>query len=218
MAMHNGNAARWKDPAVVLGLCFVPLNFFAAFALLRGDREAVYTVARVLRLLGFELFASGASLLYLRWRRFPMDVFRLRLTWQSLGVGFFTSLVLYILTGVVYRIAFLVLPAGGVVSFRMAAPAALFLAFLIFNSWFEETFLLAFPSAAFDGWSAATMILVTSALRASYHIYQGLAGAVAIFAAGVLLASVYRRTRDLTIPVVAHTVMNVISFALRVQS
>jgi membrane protease YdiL (CAAX protease family) len=206
-----------RDPLIVIGVCFLPLIFTAAYSLFRGDRVADYTTGRVVFGIVFELVVGIGGILFLRWREFPLQVLRVRFSMDAIVIGGLLGLLLIPMTGIVYNVA-LRIPGFanlGVREFRDSAPFALTLIFLVINSWFEESFVMALPVAMFPEWRAGQMILFTSLLRVSYHVYQGPAGTLAIFAFGAAVAAVYWRTRDLSIPILAHTVMNVVLSGLR---
>jgi len=206
-----------RDPLIVIGVCFLPLVFTAAYSLFRGDRVADYTTGRIIFGIVFELVAGNGGVLFLRWRGFPLQVLRARLSLDAIIIGMLFGALLIPMTGIIYNVALRIpgFAAFGVRQFRDSAPFVLTLIFLVINSWFEESFVMALPVAAFPEWRAGQMILFTSLLRASYHVYQGPAGTLAIFAFGAAVAAVYWRTRDLTIPILAHTVMNVLLSGLR---
>lgn len=208
---------RLRDAALVLGVCFLPLIASSVWSLVRRDPAAIYSTSRVAVGLAFELVAGIGGISYLRWRGAPLHAFRVRLSWDALIIGGLFGLLLIPLSGVIYMFALRIpgFAQYGVHAFRDTAPMPLTLVFLAVNSWFEETFILALPRAARPEWRAATFIVLTSLLRASYHAYQGPAGLASIFVLGMFMAAVYWRTRDLAIPIIAHTVMNFVLTAWR---
>lgn len=62
------------------------------------------------------------------------------------------------------------------------------------------------------GWSTATVVLVSAAVRGSYHLYQGFGGFAGNLAMGVLFGWVYLRVRRVGPLVVAHTLLDVVAF------
>ncbi|WP_182112508.1 MULTISPECIES: CPBP family intramembrane glutamic endopeptidase [unclassified Actinotalea] len=61
-------------------------------------------------------------------------------------------------------------------------------------------------------WSVPAMIVASSLLRGSYHLYQGPGMAAGNVVMGVLFAAYYLRTRRVMPLVVAHTALDVVSF------
>ncbi|NMR19996.1 CPBP family intramembrane glutamic endopeptidase [Cellulomonas fimi] len=61
-------------------------------------------------------------------------------------------------------------------------------------------------------WSPVVIVLVSSVLRGSYHLYQGIGPFVGNLVMGLVFAEYYRRRRRVMPLVVAHTVLNVVAF------
>lgn len=62
------------------------------------------------------------------------------------------------------------------------------------------------------GWRTPGAIAASAALRGSYHLYQGVGMAIGNAAMGVLFAWWYRRTGRVMPLVIAHTILDVVSF------
>jgi membrane protease YdiL (CAAX protease family) len=62
------------------------------------------------------------------------------------------------------------------------------------------------------GLSVATMVAVSALLRGSYHLYQGFGAFVGNAVMGVVFALFFLRTRRLAPLIVAHTILDVVSF------
>lgn len=62
------------------------------------------------------------------------------------------------------------------------------------------------------GWNDWTIILVSAAIRGSYHAYQGVGPIIGNFVMGVVFGWCYRRWGRVAPLVVAHTILDVISF------
>jgi membrane protease YdiL (CAAX protease family) len=58
----------------------------------------------------------------------------------------------------------------------------------------------------------AAQILTSAVLRGSYHLYQGFGGFVGNFVMGVVFGFVYRRYRRVMPLVVAHSILDIVSF------
>lgn len=61
-------------------------------------------------------------------------------------------------------------------------------------------------------WSSAGIVIVSSLIRASYHLYQGWAAFAGNFLMGVILVVFYLRTRRLWPLILAHTLIDVVAF------
>ncbi len=204
---------RPMEILIVLGGCFLPLIALAIYWLASGSREATHDTTGTLISIGFELIVGLAALWFLARRRFPLRRFRLRLRPDLLFTGSVLGMVMVGASTMIHWFFLAIIPRAdeiGVSSIRNTAPVALMLAYLIWNSFFEEAFVLAYPVTAFENAGAWPVVLGSAALRASYHIYQGPAAAATVFVEGLFLGAIYWRSRDLTIPFVVHTVVNVI--------
>ena len=61
-------------------------------------------------------------------------------------------------------------------------------------------------------WSVPAQIVTSAALRASYHLYQGVGPGLGNFVMGLVFGYWYHRTRRVMPLVVAHTVLDVVAF------
>jgi membrane protease YdiL (CAAX protease family) len=62
------------------------------------------------------------------------------------------------------------------------------------------------------GWSTATAVATSALLRGSYHLYQGFGAFVGNAVMGVVFALFFLRTRRVAPLIVAHTILDVVSF------
>ncbi len=62
------------------------------------------------------------------------------------------------------------------------------------------------------GWALPAAIAASAALRGSYHLYQGFGAFVGNAVMGVAFALFFLRTRRLAPLIVAHTILDVVSF------
>jgi membrane protease YdiL (CAAX protease family) len=62
------------------------------------------------------------------------------------------------------------------------------------------------------GWSTVTAVATSALLRGSYHLYQGFGAFVGNAVMGVVFALFFLRTRRLLPLIVAHTILDVVSF------
>jgi membrane protease YdiL (CAAX protease family) len=62
------------------------------------------------------------------------------------------------------------------------------------------------------GWSTVTAVATSALLRGSYHLYQGFGAFVGNAVMGVVFALFFLRTRRVAPLIVAHTILDVVSF------
>lgn len=62
------------------------------------------------------------------------------------------------------------------------------------------------------GWGRTNVIVVSALIRGSYHLYQGLGGFVGNVVMGLIFGWLYTRTRRVLPLIVAHTILDVVSF------
>ena len=62
------------------------------------------------------------------------------------------------------------------------------------------------------GWSPALGIVASAVIRGAYHLYQGFGGFVGNLVMGLVFGAVYTRTRRVLPLVIAHTILDIVSF------
>ncbi|MFF5230872.1 CPBP family intramembrane glutamic endopeptidase [Dactylosporangium sp. NPDC000521] len=62
------------------------------------------------------------------------------------------------------------------------------------------------------GWSPWVAIATSAAIRGSYHLYQGFGGFIGNFVMGLVFGWFYRRTNRVMPLIVAHTILDIVSF------
>ncbi|GAA1807810.1 CPBP family intramembrane metalloprotease [Planosporangium flavigriseum] len=62
------------------------------------------------------------------------------------------------------------------------------------------------------GWSTVTVVATSALLRGSYHLYQGFGAFVGNAVMGVVFALFFLRTRRVAPLIVAHTILDIVSF------
>lgn len=182
-------------------------------ALVVHRRMFNYTTGKLLTAAVFELLALFIGWRILRARRWPAEPFRLHFDWTNLAAGFLCAPGYLLLTYVVYSLGRSLVP-GLQIFIRHTAPPWMTLCFFVLNSYFEESFASAYLIESFERTGNGHPVTWAAAIRASYHLYQGPLGAISVFFLGLAFGAIYRRTRDMTLPFVAHTVINTMIFAL----
>lgn len=82
------------------------------------------------------------------------------------------------------------------------------------NGFLEEIVVLAFmlTRLAQLGWTKERALLASATLRGSYHLYQGFGGFAGNFVMGLIFGWCYQRTRRVLPFVIAHTLLDAVSF------
>ena len=82
------------------------------------------------------------------------------------------------------------------------------------NAWAEETLVIGFllTRARQLGWSENRGLVSAAVLRGSYHLYQGFGGGVGNLAMGLLFGRYWQRSNRLWPLIVAHTILDTVSF------
>jgi membrane protease YdiL (CAAX protease family) len=78
----------------------------------------------------------------------------------------------------------------------------------------EETIVVGylFSRLTQAGWAPTAIVVFSSLLRATYHLYQGFGGFVGNLAMGLVFALWFRRTRNLTTLLLAHFLLDAFAF------
>jgi hypothetical protein len=82
------------------------------------------------------------------------------------------------------------------------------------NGWVEETVVIGYFISRLRQFRLPenTSLVAAAVLRGSYHLYQGLGGFVGNFVLGLVFGRVWQKTNRLWPMIVAHTLLDVISF------
>jgi membrane protease YdiL (CAAX protease family) len=82
------------------------------------------------------------------------------------------------------------------------------------NAWAEEVLVVGYLITRLRrfGWGENHSLVTAAVLRGSYHLYQGFGGFVGNIVMGLVFGRVWQRTNRLWALVIAHTLLDVISF------
>jgi membrane protease YdiL (CAAX protease family) len=213
---------RWIDLLFVVGIAlWQPIFTSTVLALHIPEPASTNTNLRVVHGLLFEL-AGLATLAYILWKRRAGTVALTRSPkWSDFPIG----AVLCILTLMVSGVAAVMLhyawvAASGHSPFRPDVPkmmgmqpSAAWLIYLLVNPWAEELVVRGFLMTEVTALvGVRTAIIASTLIQASYHLYQGWFKAAGIAVVFLGFSLYYASTRRLLPVVVAHTLMDLMSF------
>jgi membrane protease YdiL (CAAX protease family) len=198
---------------LTISFSYIVIASIAMFAL--QVRQFDFTTGRVARGLVFEALILGvvAGILRLRgWRAARMG---LDFSWRRAigGVPLFVAYMISYWLIVGFAMSFLRSTTMLDFKFRVTAPFALVLGFIVLNSFFEETLVAGYVVEALSDQGPALAITASTLIRFSYHVYQGPIASLSILPLGLLFCAVYWRWRSVWPLIVAHTIVNVISMS-----
>lgn len=215
MQGRETSSAGWGELLVVVAIAFGLPIYWSFSAALTADVDASFTEASLWSMVFYELLVMAvlgpalrlrgwnAQALGLRWQR--------RDIWPALGL-------LIACIAACYPVNLLgAFMAEGVNPSRDAMVAgnlslAAVVAISLINPVFEEVFVCAYVIRALErrhGRSFAVNVSV--AIRASYHLYQGPIGAIALVVVGLILGWWFARTGRLWPAIIAHGLMDLLA-------
>lgn len=209
------------EVAIVLAACFgTPMVRSLLSVTLHCNLR--FSDAWLYRTIAYEIVIGAIMVLFLRRRGWCFrDLAPDRLNAESIGLGVFASLLLFLAYAVI------VLILSGTIGNWIAGPgiadqttplgfAPVIMTSLI-NPLFEETFVCAYVISAFErrGGNHWTGVHVSVAVRLIYHLYQGTVGVVMMVPVGLLFAVWYLKTRRLWPVVSAHVVFDLFPLLAR---
>ena len=223
----------WAEVITVVVVAFgdaVLLSLGDVIAIVRsGTSGPAGTEGGVVALLVVEVILLAVLGWFLRVRGWTIEAFGLDPSWgdgtHRLAFGVVLragqGVILALAVVLAYQIAVIglwnllgqrvILADGARLSAELGVAALLGL--LVINSIFEELFLCGYLITRLHDmrglWFAVN---VSTAIRLSYHLYQGSAGVPSIIAMGLILGYWFARTRQLWPPIVAHAYLNLLAW------
>jgi len=216
--------------AVIIGFSTTISSWQAWHGSSRNYMGGLLTNERMIRTLAMESAILGLLFVHLHWRGWRAADLRIRPTWRSSGQGLLLSPGMLIANSLVVAVGFLIfyaiqsqyphfssfLVANGPhlklhsvhVNWLAMIPA------LVLNGFFEEITCMGYAFNQFAAKRGPLFALVaTVLLRMSCHTYQGGIHALGIGAAFVVSGLVYWWTRNLWPLILAHIIVDLLSFA-----
>lgn len=180
----------WLDLAYQLaGIALGVVPALLAVHLLRRDHDdATAAIGLDRRRPGFDL-GFGAALAAL------IGLPGLGLVWVALRLGISAQIVPEALQSVWWAVPVLILAA-------------------VQNAVLEEIVMIGYLLTRLRdlGWGTWPAIVTSALIRGSYHLYQGFGGFIGNFVMGIVFGYFYRRTRRVMPLVVAHSILDIVSF------
>ena len=216
----QGLSARGEF-ALVTAICFGHVVASSAAVLLLHVQRMEISTSRALRGTAIEIavLLIAGWILHLRGWRFRELAGRF--SWMSVLSGlplFLAYMILYWFTALALLSFY---PAAAkIVPFRFvhtASPLVVVLFFVV-NSIFEEFAVTGYVIKALERNGLAFSVTASTLIRFLYHLYQGPLASVSILPLGILFGIVYWRTRNLWPLVTAHTIANLVAYAVAVRA
>jgi CAAX protease family protein len=232
--LRPGLAVSWGEIAVVVALIIGVSTVVSSFQALHGSSHnymaSLLTDWRMVHTILMESAILGLLFIHLHWRGWKMSDLKIKPTWRASGVG------LLLIPGMMIPNSVIV-AAGFIILYLLQPPAASFSAFvtagsppltphsiqlswltvipaLIFNGFFEEITCMGYAFNQFAAKRGPLFALVlTVLLRMSCHTYQGVIHALGIGSAFFVCGLVYWWTRNLWPLILAHIIVDILSFS-----
>jgi len=203
----------WLELSIVPAICFGVPIITSVLQIASGKAfvSVRFTNSVIVTALFYELFVSAICLIFLYLRGYKI--------WNRLNFlisfkGVFLAIGLFIATYAAYYILWIAasflfsgreIPVG-----EYASSVAWYFAVVLslVNPLFEEGFLLGYVFDRLQTQPAWFLIVLTTLIRISYHLYQGWVGIIALLAVGILFALVYSKTKNLMPIYLCHALMD----------
>lgn len=205
----------WVEFAIVIAIAFGWFIFASLASALRTSYAMDYVAADFATLPLFEIALAAVLAVFLRirgWRLSDLGFDRVR----AADVG--EALVLLAAAYAATLALWYFVPASTreTAAFDPAIAAgsispALVVVFSIVNGAFEETFVCAYVVSAWRGPSMWNAIMASTAIRTSYHLYQGPLALVTIVPLGLIFAWAYATRGRLWPLIAAHALADIVA-------
>lgn len=205
---------------LVTALCFSWFIVSSLLVLLSGHRRFEMTSHAAAGAIALELLLLALSFFILRTRGWTLDRLGLRFSWKAAAAGiplFVMYLLIYLVTATLLLQVWPGARYALTVRYANSAPFWLLLLFIVVNSFFEESVVTAYVITALSRNGAAMAITASTLLRFTYHLYQGPLASISILPLGLLFGTMFWRWRNVWPLIVAHTIANVVAFAVMPQ-
>jgi membrane protease YdiL (CAAX protease family) len=167
----------------------------------------------ILELLTFEMLTTGIILLIFKSRGIQLKQFLWLFQWNMIWIGL-SLVVLRLLIGEFGNWLWAQTPFAipNNTTFTLSASLLPLALLIVFNSIYEEFFLLGYLHFRMHRLGIVTFIALSSLIRFSYHTYQGWASAPMLLPMGILFSIYYFKPQKLWPPILAHAMGNTFLF------
>ncbi len=199
--------------AIVILVAFGLFAYNAVIGWSRGLGNDVITNADLSWLVTYELFAFLIIATFLRARQWRLSDFHPQVSWKLTGAGVLLTLGILLYSTVVGA------GLGTWIEFPPLDTSQLdfgaVLLFSVVNGIYEETFVVGYVARYLVRQSIWVMIISSTLIRFSYHIYQGPEAVLFILPIGLMFAYLYVKYRRLWPLVLCHIILDVVALTLR---
>lgn len=218
MQGREAPAAGWGEFLVIMGVAFgLPIYSSVSIAL-AANKGGGFSDGSLAGMIIWELTILTALGLLLWLRGWTPTMLGLRFQWRDLK----PALVLFVACVAAVQplnLLAVYLSEAANPSFDVFVSGTLSLsaivALSIVNPIFEEVFVCAYAIRALERrYSQSVAVNVGVAIRASYHLYQGALGTLAIIVFGLIVSWWFARTGRLWPAIVAHGLLDLIALAV----
>lgn len=202
---------------VVTVISFSWITLSSLSILLSGIRRIEVTTGAVLQTMLMEVLILAAVAAILRVRGWTIRRLGLEFSWKAAAAGIPLFVIYLLVYSITVTLVIMVFPAARtawVFSLIPRAPFFLIVLFVVLNSVFEELLVTAYVIESFARDGAGLAITVSTLFRFAYHLYQGPLASLSIIPLGLLFGMMYWQRRNVWPLMVAHTISNVVVFAL----
>lgn len=209
---------HWAELLLILLLCFGFPILKSLNNLLNGQAftKVEFDDARIILTLIAEIIISAICISFLWLRGYKIWE---RLNFSPSLKGSIWAVGLLVASYLAYIILFIIVTAIigrenlKVADFSFSVSVFPVLLISLINPLFEEAFVLGYLFDKLQTKSLLTVVMISTLIRTSYHLYQGWIGLLSILPMGILFALTYSRTRNLWSVYLAHLAMDLIGLS-----
>ena len=211
------NLSERSEFLLVTVICFAYVITSSIALLLLGIQRFELSTSRVLRGVAFEVLVVLVAGWVLQVRGWQFRRLAGRLSWSSALAGvplFICYMLLYWFTVLLVVSSFPQVAKIRPIQIIHTASPLVILVFFAINSVYEEFAVTGYVVTALESNGPAFSVTVSTLIRFLYHVYQGPLASLSSLPLGVLFGIVYWRYRTLWPLVIAHTIANLLAYAV----
>ncbi len=206
---------NWMEFAFVLAVCFglSIVGSILSFASGAAFTKVEFTNEHAIGILVGETLISSICVVFLYLRGYKIwEKLRFSPSWKGIIIAFGLLIATYIAYAVLFNMVYLSVGKENfaIAKYSISADLVLILAVSLINPLFEETFVVGYVFDKMQRHSVVLIVIISTLIRVSYHLYQGWIGIISMVPLGVFFAIVYSRTKNLMPLYLAHAVMDLL--------